>query len=150
MPRKSTAASDEKPLPVTTPGAVKRSTRATITDDERTRFLDGLRKGMSVAAAASVAGISRRGAYRLAEVDPAFKAAWDDAYDEGTDRIEDEVVKLGVKNGNVVALIFMLKARRPDKYRENAQVNVQGNAVIAFASAMKSLELSPELEATPL
>lgn len=52
------------------------------------RFLDELRKGCVVAEAAALAGIRRRTCYDERKKNAEFAEAWDDAYAEGTEKLE--------------------------------------------------------------
>lgn len=98
-------------------------------------FLDALRDGRSVTAACIDAGIGRRTAYEWREQDEEFRHAWDDAVEEGTDRLEDEahrrardgvnkpIYQGGKRVGEIreysdTLTIFLLKARRPDKFKD--------------------------------
>lgn len=86
-----------------------------------------------------VAGIARRTVYVWREADEAFAKAWDTAVEHGTDALEDEAVRRahegtlkpvyqgGKKMGTIreysdTFLIFTLKARRPDKFKDRAVV----------------------------
>lgn len=92
----------------------------------RIRFLDGLRLHGIVTQAAADAGIDRNAAYYERQRDPVFADEWRDALDRGVDMLED-VAKKRAFEGSDTLLIFLLKAHRPDKYREIAksiQVNV--------------------------
>lgn len=99
------------------------------------RFLEELAKGLSHSAASAASGLAKRTAYDRRAADPEFAKAWDEAEQTGTDRMEDELLRRAVDGvdepvfylGQVVghvkkfsdtALIFALKARRPEKYRE--------------------------------
>jgi hypothetical protein len=87
-----------------------------------------------VAAACRAAGVERATAYR--DRDPRFAAAWDEAAEDGTDLLELECRRRAVEGvdrpvfykGQQVGtvkeysdrlLIFLLKANRPEKYRDN-------------------------------
>src|SRR5579883_342376 len=99
----------------------------------------------SVSRAARLAGVPRRTAYDWRAADEAFGKAWDEALERGTDVLEDEAVRRasegtlrpvfqgGKKVGTVreysdLLLIFMLKARRPDKYRDSNGRGRRGEA----------------------
>ena len=69
-------------------------------------------------AAAAALRVSRRALYKHRTADPVFKQAWEEAYDCGADALEDELVRLGFEEGNVTALIFLLKGARPEKYAD--------------------------------
>jgi hypothetical protein len=104
-------------------------------DQKRAKFLARLVEGASIHAAATAAGIGRTTAYEWRDAEPEFAAAWDEAVEAGTDALEDEAIRRarsgvdepvyyqGEKVGVVrrysdTLLIFMLKARRPDKFKE--------------------------------
>ncbi len=103
-------------------------------------FLQGLREGDTIALAARLARVKRETTYRWRKKDPEFAAAWDDALEEGNDALEDEAFLRAVKGvgkpvfykGKVCGhvqkysdslLMFLLKARRPDKFRENVHIS---------------------------
>lgn len=95
------------------------------------------REGM-VSAACRTVGVGRTTVYD-ARSDPEFAQAWDDIEAMTTDRMEREAMRRGMEGfdkavyhqGEVVGmerqfsdtlLIFMLKARKPETYRENVKV----------------------------
>lgn len=107
--------------------------RTIHTAKNRKAFLAALEEGHSVAAACDAAKISRTGAYQWRHADPDFAEAWDAAVDAGTDRLEDAAMHRarrgtkrpvfynGVQCGDITEYsdtltIFLLKARRPEKY----------------------------------
>lgn len=98
------------------------------------RFLDKLRQGYSISAACKAEHIGRRSYYDWRKDDPEFAAMADTAIEEGTDHLEDVARKRAVapKDGSDTLLIFLLKARRPNTYRERADVNVTGNVGAAL------------------
>ncbi|MCZ4315159.1 terminase [Comamonadaceae bacterium G21597-S1] len=100
-------------------------------------FLVELHCGETVRDAARTACVARCTAYRWRDDDAEFAEAWDDAIDAGTELMEREAIRRGMSGvtrpvfhkGKVCGhlqeysdtlLIFMLKARRPDVYRERA------------------------------
>ena len=105
---------------------------------KRARFLKGLRSGLSIAAAADLAGVARRTVYYRRERDDGFATDWDAAIEDGTDRLEDEAYRRALEGiekpvfyqGKPIGrirdysdslLIFMLKARRGDKFRDQSR-----------------------------
>jgi len=72
-----------------------------------------------VTNAAIAAGARRAAMYGWRKEDPVFAGAWDDAIEAGTDKLEDEARRRAL-NGSDPLLMFMLKARRPAKYRERS------------------------------
>lgn len=99
-------------------------------------FLARLRKEPNITVAARAAGWARGYVYELRDDDPEFAAAWQEALDESVDLAESEVHRRafkgslkpvyqgGVRVGSIreysdTLAIFLLKAHRPEKYREN-------------------------------
>lgn len=108
--------------------------RTIRTDRARETFLNVLRATCNVSDAARTAGIGRTTAYEWRS-EPAFAQAWDDAEDEAKDALEREAWRRGVEGcdkpivykGKVTGkfkeysdrmLELLLKAHRPEKYRE--------------------------------
>lgn len=84
--------------------------------------------------------MSRRAVYNIREKNEKFRLEWDSAVEEGTDTLEDEAKRRAYEGvdhpvtyqGEITAtykdysdtlLMFILKARRPDKYRERQEVS---------------------------
>jgi hypothetical protein len=101
------------------------------------RFLGALATTASVTRAAKASGLHRNTWYRHRSQRPEFAAAWAEALERGTDALEDEAVRRAVEGvlkpvfhqGKRVGalrtysdtlLMFLLKARRPDKFGERA------------------------------
>jgi hypothetical protein len=91
------------------------------------QFLVGLRNSANVRLACQKAGIDRPTAYRLRERSKTFAAQWDVALEEAIDILEAEAWKRGTSVSDVL-LIFLLKAHRPEKYRETTKHVVTGDA----------------------
>jgi hypothetical protein len=125
-------------------------------------FLDGLRSGLSVSGAASAAGIPRRTVYTWRDTDDAFADEWDKALEEGTDLMEDEALRRAVTGtdkpvfhagqqcGKIreysdTLMIFMLKARRPEKYRERVDVKSKADVNLTAFESMSVDELREEV-----
>ncbi|GIV16005.1 MAG: hypothetical protein KatS3mg022_3422 [Armatimonadota bacterium] len=89
--------------------------------DWREKFLAALARGCSVSQAARLAGVSRQHAYRCRQRSNTFAQQWEDAWEQGTDALEDEAVRRALA-GSDTLLMFLLKARRPEKYRDNVRV----------------------------
>jgi hypothetical protein len=124
-----------------------------LTPKKVAAFIYSLRAGLSVSHAARLSGFARRTWYDRRAADPDLAAAWDDACEEGADRLEDEALRRaveGVRTEKIVTsqgralkdddgeyvkdvtiaysdtlLIFLLKGRRPEKYADRHKVNVQ-------------------------
>src|SRR4051794_16810457 len=100
--------------------------QTTRTPEKTERFLEALRAGRSVAAACRAATYTRSVAYVWRRDDPDFKAAWDEAVEEGTDALEDIAFDRAATGQSDTLTIFLLKARRPEKYRETVRQEHSG------------------------
>lgn len=98
-------------------------------------FLQVLSTGKSVTAAAAAIDVDRHNVYDWKKKDPEFAKAWESAIEAGTDVLEDEARRRAQEGyeepiyykGEIVGIqkkwsdmltILLLKARRPEKYRE--------------------------------
>jgi hypothetical protein len=118
-------------------------------------FIKALTTSGNVSWSARKAKVTREYAYRLRKEDEAFSAAWDDAIEQSSDAMEQEAwrrankgvrrVKSFYHQGERVGedviveysdtlMMFLLKARRPDVYRERTDLNVKGNVSIGFTA----------------
>lgn len=120
-------------------------------------FLEVMAAGASVREACRAAVITPSAVYQHRNTDEDFRACWDRAVNRGTELLEQEAVRRAYHGtekdvyykGEVVGtaqeysdslLMFMLRARRPEVYRDkehattvNVQTNVQANTVAAQA-----------------
>lgn len=109
------------------------------TPEKEAKFLYGLRKGNTVSSAAAIAGFARQTVYDHRERDKTLAVRWVEAEAEGTEVLEQEAFRRAVQGtdhpvtyeGAITAtykeysdtlLIFLLKARRPEVYRENVSL----------------------------
>lgn len=105
--------------------------RTKRTPKNEEHFLNALASGLSVTAAAEAAGIGRRTAYEWRDEDDAFRAAWDNAVEAGTDRLEDIAFKRAAESSDTL-LIFMLKGRRGEKYADRVKSeNINRNYAVS-------------------
>ena len=105
--------------------------RTIRTAKKRVAFLRVLEEGQSVAAACDKAAVGRTAAYAWRKDDEEFAAAWDAAIETGTDMLEDEAVRRALDKSDVL-LIFMLKARRPGKFKERAETTHKGRVTFVI------------------
>lgn len=119
-------------------------------------FCAVLAQGQSVTSAAEAAGVDRSYAYDRRKVDKKFRAAWDNAYEKGTDKLEQEAARRamigherplymrvgvytnGKKTGERIEQVgterifsdrlmeIMLRGRRPRTYRERYDLTHAG------------------------
>jgi hypothetical protein len=111
------------------------------------RFLEILAEGHTAAHAARRCRVSRSAAYKHREADEEFARAWKEAEQAGTEVMEEEarrravdgtlkpVYQQGVKVGTIreysdTLMIFLLKGRKPETYRDNATLKHEGKVEI--------------------
>ena len=104
-------------------------------------FLAALIDGLHIRDAAAAAGVDGTTPYKRRKHDAEFRAAWEEAAEIGTKALEREAARRayhgtlkpvyqgGVKVGEIreysdALLMFLLRARKPKKYRENYKVQV--------------------------
>jgi hypothetical protein len=94
----------------------KKSGRAKdATDTER--LLKAIREHGSIIGGAEAAGWGRRTVYEHIAADLEFAGAVKDVFDASTDRLEERLYERAMERSDTAA-IFLLKARRPEIYRE--------------------------------
>ena len=115
--------------------------RIKLTPEKKKRFLDLLRTNANVTLSARAVDISRVTAYEHKHDDPEFGDAWDTAVDEAVDMLEEEARRRAfdgvdepigfwqgesnttVKRYSDTLAIFLLKAHRPEKFRDNLHLS---------------------------
>lgn len=111
--------------------------------EHKAAFLLALSQGTSITGSAKAANIDRVTAYRWRDADEAFAAGWDQALEAGADVLEDALTAHAerltkkpemVDGSNVTAAIFMLKGRRPEKYRDNFRHSHEGNIAVSHTA----------------
>lgn len=124
--------------------------RTKRTDAREKKFLDVLRETCNVSEAANAAGVARRTVYEWRDADDAFRAAWDEAEQVAADRLEREAWRRAVEGtdkpvtfqGVITAtykeysdkmLEMLLKAHRPDKFKDRVQNEHTGNVIVNIA-----------------
>ena len=118
-------------------------TEPTQVEGWKARFLTSLSKTGNVKESCEIAGVNRQYAYEVREKDPAFAQEWASALADAADVLEREAVRRGMEGydepvyylGQVVGtvrkysdqiLILLLKAAKPDKFRENIKQELTG------------------------
>lgn len=96
----------------------------------RAVFLAALSETCQVAKSARRAKVARDTVYAWRKADPEFAKAWDAALEIGGDVLEDEAVKRAM-DGSDGLLTLLLKAHRPEKYRERSDVQITADLNIA-------------------
>jgi len=123
--------------------------RTVRTAKKRDRFLAELRHtGGNVSKACAAVNLSRSAAYEWKREDLEFAALWDAAIEETTDALEQEIYRRAhngtdkpvfyqgeqcgaVREYSDVLAMFILKARKPDKYRDRHEIsNPDGTSLL--------------------
>ena len=95
------------------------------TPKKRRAVLKALEAGLSVSAACRSAVMSRSAYFDWLANDVEFAADVQAAIDAGTDRLED-IAQSRAEDSSDTLMIFLLKARRPDKYKERQSLEHTG------------------------
>ncbi len=135
--------------------------RMKFTDRARSQFLEVLAGTCNVTHAARSAGISRSRVYDIRKENAEFAAAWDEAEETAVDSLEGEargralegidepIVYQGeiqrdrdgkpvtIKKYSDTLAMFLLKAHRPEKYRERFDHTVGGDRPLTVSDADK-------------
>lgn len=128
------------------PDQPSRHLQRAVTDETLELFLSALAKAFSVTAAAALAGCHRQRFYELRDQDDDFRAAWEDAYEQGADVVRDEIRRRAVEGweepvfqqGKLVGhvrkysdrLLELEAKRRDPAYRDS--VKVEGGEPVTF------------------
>lgn len=93
--------------------------------DWKPTFLEALAESGMVVEACKRCGVSRSTAYRARQGDEDFALAWADIEERTTEQLEAVVMRRAIDGSDTLAM-FLLKARRPEKYRENVKIEHAG------------------------
>jgi hypothetical protein len=115
--------------------------------DWRPTFLGIFRQTGIVLVACRGAGISRTQAYRERQRNARFAALWAEAEEDATEGLEAEARRRALATSDTL-LIFLLKARRPDVYREHVRIDLrrEAEALAATLEGVTADELIAEAE----
>src|SRR5687768_232619 len=92
-------------------------------DTKKKRFIETLAAQGTVSHAAEAAGVSRNTVYRWRQEDHEFASLWDEAHENAVDAVESVLYQSALR-GNIVAIIFYLKAHRPI-YRDKLNIDLK-------------------------
>lgn len=121
-------------------GTSKRTRRTPEKDLDA--FIEALAEGLTIKEACERSGVPRRTAYDNRQADETFALRWADAIVEGNEGLEAEarrravtgtvkpVFQGGLEVGGIreysdTLLIFLMKGRMPDKYRDNVKIDAR-------------------------
>lgn len=95
--------------------------------DWAARFCEIFAATGNVRLAAGAAGVSRDTPYKRARRSPAFAARWARAREEAIDTLEAEARRRAL-SGSDALLMFLLRAHRPERYRETIRIDIRREA----------------------
>jgi hypothetical protein len=107
-----------------------------LTPEKREQFLQALAESGSVTAAVTVAGTSRTRVYELRKTDTAFAAAWDEAEEIATDRLQDEARRRAIE-GVAEPLVSAGKLVRGDDGQPVMVKRYSDNLLLALLRARR-------------
>ena len=133
----------------------RRYTHSTREKRWQEKFLAALTNTSNVRASCQAAGIDRHTAYNHRKRSKEFAAAWDKALEDAVDLLEAEAWRRAAKGveepvfykgqptGTIrrysdTLLIFLMKANRPEKYRDNYDIMQLAELVRAQAAQSSS------------
>lgn len=102
-----------------------------LTEEQIGRLLGALSAGGEMALAARIVGISRSSLYNILAADPELKDRVNEARAQADEVVIKSLYTEATQNHDVTAMIFWLKNRRPQEWRdrrEHAFVDMQTNA----------------------
>lgn len=105
------------------------------------KFLDALRNTANVRLACQAAGVSRLVALREKDKDPEFDENWEMALEDATDILEGVAFRRA-KDGSDYLLTFLLRALRPQTYREQKYIPDNNPQGLALLELMKTADTS--------
>jgi hypothetical protein len=113
------------------------------TEATRARFLNALSEHANVREVCRRLGVTRNALYLWRSDDPAFARDWDAALALGADRLEDEAKRRAMA-GSDYLMVFLLRALKPQTYRDRATVAVSAgqdpNRTLSISELKQRLE----------
>lgn len=107
-----------------------------LTKERQERFLQALANTGSVTAATAIVNTSRTRVYELRRTDTAFAAAWDEAEEIATDRLEDEARRRAIE-GVAEPLVSAGKIVRGDDGQPITVRRYSDNLLLALLKARR-------------
>ena len=115
--------------------AKRKSTKSASKKDWKTKFLEKLRTSGNVGLSVKAAGVERSWPYKWRKAHPDFADAWEQAMQDATDVLEAEARRRSDECESDVLLMFLLKAHRPEKFRDNMKHEHSGGIVFRLEYA---------------
>lgn len=130
-------------------------------------FIGAIAEGLSIDNAATAANVHPTTVYQRRRENKEFRDAWNEAAEVGTRLLEQEAQRRafhgsdepvffqGLQCGVIrkysdTLMIFLLKARRPEKYRDGVEDGGRGNTVVNITIEDKKEDEPKEVQADPM
>jgi hypothetical protein len=128
----------------------KRARRAKtpFTPEKQIEFIELYSRGGTVKQAAAAVGVSFVTVFRKIKADEHFAEMYRLAMDLNTDQLED-LLHTHATKGNIAALFGTLKARRPEKWRDNVRMEHAGKIEFTTADALQAARERAKLRDVP-
>lgn len=103
----------------------KRVYKPKVTGNWKPKFLRNLQKHGNVSRSCLLSNVSTDCVYKTRAADPVFAKAWNEALTKAVDALEETAHRRAHTTSDTL-LIFLLKANRPEKYRETTKLEHSG------------------------
>lgn len=119
-----------------------------LTAERKTIFLNTLiETGGNMSKAATLLGMTRHNVYRWVQSDPVFAELYEHALEHGTDNLEERAYVRAMDTSDRM-MELLLKARRPEKYREQYKVEMESNLSAVDVSRLGDSLLAAMMQAS--
>ena len=102
------------------------------------RFLTALANTANVRASCQAANVSRDYVYKRRRNNKAFAAAWAEALEDACDVLEAKARQRALSGESDTLLIFLLKAHRPEKFRDTVTHRGDAAAPLEIKAEVKN------------
>ena len=109
------------------------------------RFIDVFAATGNVRLAATAAGVSRDAPYKKAQASSAFAGQWLQAREDAVDILEGEARRRALNSSDAI-LMFLLRAQRPDLYRDKVAVAIDVGHIAAGIAATLGIDPGAVIE----
>lgn len=122
---------------------------ASIRHPKKREFLGAFAVTGTIAGACRTTGIDRQTVHNWKRKDPAFVEAFEEAKEVAIEHLENVARERAVA-GSDVLLIFLLKAARPEVYRDRYEVTGRNNGPIEFEFVLRPPQVEDAIESYAL
>lgn len=114
-----------------------------FTAEKRNQFITLYREGASIKEAADIVGVCFSTVFTHLRKNEKFKKRFEAAKNIHLNTLEDHLVRMATGNakGNVIALFGVLRANRPEKWRESAKLEHTGSVFVTTPDSLQEARL---------